>query len=80
MSASTLVGGSGTPAGTFAFNDPTAILNVGTNYVLVVFTPNDSADYSTVTGSVAVVVAQGLVEITVLPTALPITYGQSLAS
>ncbi len=80
LSASTLVGGSTTPAGTFAFNDPTAILNVGTNYVLVVFTPNDSADYTTVTGSVAVAVGQGLVEITVLPAASPITYGQSLAS
>jgi hypothetical protein len=80
LSASTLVGGSGTPTGTFAFNDPTAILNVGTNLVVVVFTPDDSADYTTVTGSVAVVVAQGLVEITVLPTASPITIGQSLAS
>ncbi len=80
MSASTLVGGSGTPSGTFAFHDPTAILDVGTNYVLVVFTPDDSADYSTVTGSAAVVIAQGLVEITVLPTASPITFGQSLAA
>jgi hypothetical protein len=80
LSASTLVGGSGTPSGTFAFNDPTAILNVGTNFVLVVFTPDDSTDYATVTGSVAVVVAQGLVEITVMPTASPITFGQSLAS
>ncbi len=80
LSASSVVGGSATPAGTFAFNDPSAILNVGTNYVLVVFTPDDSVDYMTVTGSVAVAVAQGLVEITVLPTASPITYGQSLAA
>ena len=80
LSASTLVGGSGTPSGTFAFYDPTAILNVGTNYVLAVFTPNDSADYTTVTGVVAISIARGLVEITVLPTASPISFGQSLAS
>ena len=39
---------------TFAFNDPTVTLNVGTNFVMVVFTPDDSADYTTVNGSVTV--------------------------
>jgi hypothetical protein len=80
LSVSSLVGGSSTPAGAFTFSTPAEILNVGLNYVSVVFTPNDTADYTTVTGTVAVQVAQGLVEITVLPTASPITFGQSLAS
>ena len=80
MSASTLVGGSGTPSGTFAWTDPTAILDVGTNFAPVTFTPDDSTDYNTVGGSVSVPVAQGLLEITVMPTASAITFGQSLAA
>ncbi|MGA2175973.1 MAG: MBG domain-containing protein [Verrucomicrobiota bacterium] len=80
LSASALLGGSGSVDGTFVFANPAAILNVGTNLVSVVFTPNDAADYATVNGAVAISVAQGVVGITALPTASPITFGQSLAS
>jgi hypothetical protein len=80
LSASALNGGSASTAGGFAFADPNTLLNVGTNFAVVVFTPNDSTDYASALGSVAVPVAQGLVEITLLPTASAITYGQSLAS
>ena len=80
LSVSSLVGGSATPAGIFTFNAPAEILNVGVNYVSVEFTPNDTADYVAVAGTAAVQVAQGLVEITLLPAASPITYGQSLAA
>jgi len=80
LSVSSLVNGSASVEGAFAFTDPTAILNMGTNYVLVVFTPADTNDYNTVNGTAAVQVAQGLVEITVLPVASAITFGQSLAA
>jgi hypothetical protein len=80
LSTSTLVGGSATPSGTFAWADLSAVLNVGIDYVPAVFVPDDTANYNTVNGTVAISVAQGLVEITVMPTASPISFGQSLAS
>jgi hypothetical protein len=80
LSVSSLVGGGASVQGAFDFTDPTVILNMGTNYALVVFTPADTADYNTVNGTVAVQVAQGLVEITLLPVASAITFGQSLAA
>jgi Tfp pilus assembly protein PilE len=80
LSASSLVGGNGTPTGTFAFADPTVTPSVGSNFIMVVFTPDDTADYNTVNGTVMILVVQGIVEITVLPTASPITFGQSLAA
>jgi alpha-tubulin suppressor-like RCC1 family protein len=85
LSASTLSGGGASVgtnavAGSFAFTDPAAILDVGINYVPVVFTPTDTTNYNTVNGTVAVTVAQGLVGITALPTAAPIVFLQSLAA
>ena len=80
LSTSTLEGGSATPSGTFAWTDLSVILDVGNDSVPVIFVPDDAADYNTVNGSVSISVAQGLVEITVLPTASPISFGQSLAA
>ena len=56
LSFSTLSGGSSSPAGSFAFTDPTATPTVGTANQSVTFTPFDAVNYSTVVGSVSVTV------------------------
>ena len=46
----------------------------------VTFTPNDAADYSTVTGTVTVTVSKATPTVSVWPTAGAITTGQALSS
>jgi hypothetical protein len=66
LSASTLTGGTGSVAGTFAFNDSTIIpTSAGTYSADVTFTPTDTADYNTVAGKVDVTVNPALVAPTV---------------
>jgi VCBS repeat-containing protein len=79
LADSTLSGGVATPDGNFAFTTPTTAPNVGTAPQSVTFTPNDTANYNTVTSTVDVTVnpVSGLV--TTWPTATAITYGQTLA-
>ena len=84
LASSTLTGGSalnGATAvtGTFAFTTPTTSPTAGTDSESVTFTPADTADYNSVTGSVNVVVSKATPTIT-WPTASTISYSQTLAS
>jgi hypothetical protein len=56
LAASTLTGGTTDVTGTFAFTDPTIVPAVGTYTAGVTFTPLDTANYTKVTGTVAVTV------------------------
>ena len=56
LADSHLTGGSGSPAGTFAFTSPDVSPGVGTAAQSVTFTPTDFAHYSTVVGTVNVTV------------------------
>ena len=52
LASSTLTGGASIPAGSFAFTTPTTAPGAGTASQSVTFTPTDTTDYSTVTGTV----------------------------
>jgi hypothetical protein len=59
LSSSTLSGGAGSVPGSFAFTNPsTAPDTVGSYSASITFTPTDSADYNSVTGTVTVAVNQ----------------------
>ena len=79
LANSTLTGGSGTPAGTFAFTSPTTAPNAGTAPQNVTFTPTSTANYNPKTGTVNVLVNKADSVVTTWPTASPISYGQTLA-
>ncbi|MEI6209644.1 MAG: hypothetical protein WCP20_22910, partial [Desulfuromonadales bacterium] len=78
---STLTGGVGSVAGSFAFTTPTTIPTAVGNYsASVTFTPTDATNYNTVSGTVTVAVAKATPTITTLPTASGITFGQALSA
>ncbi len=57
LSASTLSGGVGSPAGgTFSWTMPTTIPQAGTPSESITYTPTNTADYGTATGSISVTV------------------------
>jgi len=56
LASSTLSGGSASVSGTFAWTTPSTVPGAGTSSQSVTFTPSDTTDYSTVTGSVSVTV------------------------
>jgi hypothetical protein len=64
LSASTLSGGVATPSGTFAFTSPATRPNAGTTQQSVTFTPDDTVNYSPVTGTVSVLVNKAPLSIT----------------
>ena len=80
LASSTLSGGSASTTGTFAFTTPATAPNAGTASQGVTFTPTDTTNYNTATGSVSVTVAKADPSVTAWPTASGITYGQTLAS
>jgi len=80
LPASTLSGGSATPAGTFAFTTPWTAPNAGIALQSVTYTPTDTADYNTASSTVSVTVNKADPVVTTWPTASAITYGQSLAA
>ena len=80
LASSTLSGGSGSVGGSFAFTTATTAPGVGTAAQSVTFTPTDSTDYSSVTGSVNVTVNKATPSVSTWPTAAAISYGQTLAS
>ena len=83
LAASTLTGGTASVAGTFAWTTPTTAPIVGADVESVTFTPTDTTDYNTVTGSVTVTVSAGnktTPKVTAWPTAGIIYIGQTLAS
>ncbi|OGW34314.1 MAG: hypothetical protein A2X58_11960, partial [Nitrospirae bacterium GWC2_56_14] len=80
LASSTLTGGTASVAGSFAFTTPTAAPDAGTAAQSVTFTPTDTTNYNTTTGSIDVTVSKADPIVTTWPTASAITYGQTLAS
>ena len=80
LAASVLTGGSGSVAGTFAWTTPSTVPGAGTPSESVTFTPSDTTDYNTATGTVTVTVNKATPTVTVWPTAAAISVGQTLAS
>jgi hypothetical protein len=80
LAASNLTSGSAVPAGTFAFTTPTTAPNAGTASYSVTFTPTDTANYNSATGTASVTVDKATPNVTTWPTAGAITYGQTLAA
>ena len=64
LASSTLVGGTASVPGSFAFTTPTTAPAAGTASQSVTFTPTDTADYDTVTGSVSVTVNKATATVT----------------
>ena len=80
LSASTLSGGSALVAGHFAFTTPSLKPSAGTAAQSVTFTPTNSTDYTSTTGTASVTVHAATPTVRAWPTASAITYGQTLAS
>ena len=71
--------------GTFVYNPPAGTIEpVGTDTLSVTFTPTDTTDYTTATGTVQLVVTNPVTPIVTptisWPTPAPITYGTPLSS
>jgi hypothetical protein len=79
LAAATLSGAVVSPAGAFAFTTPATVPEAGTAVHGVTFTPTDSANYYSATGSASVTVDKANPVIATWPSATPITYGQTLA-
>jgi hypothetical protein len=79
LASSTLSGGSGSVGGSFAFTTPGTVPGVGTALQGVTFTPTDTADYNSATGSASVTVNKSTPTIT-WSTPAAITYGTALSS
>ena len=80
LANSTLTGGEGSVAGSFAFTAPGTAPAAGTTPQGVTFTPSDTNNYSSATTSVSVAVSKANASITTAPTASGIVYGQTLAN
>jgi len=64
LADSSLSGGAGSVAGSFAFTSPSTAPNAGTANQGITFTPTDTANYNTKSGTVSVVVAKASQTIT----------------
>jgi hypothetical protein len=79
LAASSLSGGVASVAGTFAWENPNTTPGIGTSAQSFVFTPNDTANYTTTTGAVNVSVNKATPVVTLAPTAPSMAFGQTLA-
>lgn len=79
LASSTLSGGSPSVGGSFAFTNPTTAPTAGTAAQSVTFTPADTTDYASVSGSVNVTVNKATPLITWAAPAA-ITYGTALSA
>ena len=80
LANSTLSGGGASVPGSFAFANPQTTPPVGTSSHAVVFTPTDSANYTTATTNSSVQVNKALPTITISPVLGSMVYGQTLGS
>jgi hypothetical protein len=80
LASSILTGGSASTAGTFAWTNSSTAPNAGTASQGVTFTPTDTTNYTTTSGSVSITVNKATPTVTTWPTASAITYGQTLSS
>ena len=76
LASSTLTGGSGSVGGSFSWTAPTTGPPAGTQSESVTFTPTDTTDYNTVTGSINVTVNKAPLSITASSSTL--TYGSAV--
>jgi len=79
LSSSTLSGGVASVSGVFTWTTPTIVPSGGTPSESVTFTPADTTDYNTVTGSVSVTVSPAPPTVTVTPGSSSITVNQALS-
>lgn len=79
LSSSTLNGGATSVVGTFAWQNPNSAPDTGTTTQNFVFSPNDTANYTSTTGTVSVTVDKATPTVTNPPSASAITFGQSLS-
>jgi hypothetical protein len=79
LASSTLTGGSASVSGAFAWTTPTIVPSGGTPSESVTFTPTDTTDYNTVTGSVNVTVNPATPTVTVTPGSSSITVTSPLS-
>jgi hypothetical protein len=80
LASSMLSGGSASVSGSFSWTSSTTAPGAGTPSEGVTFTPADTTDYNTVSGTVGVVVNKATPTVSAWPTASAITFGQTLAS
>jgi hypothetical protein len=78
LASSTLTGGVSTPAGSFAFTTPTTAPGLGTASQSVIFTPTDTTDYITLTGTAGVTVNKASTTTTLTSSLNPSGLGQSV--
>jgi uncharacterized repeat protein (TIGR02543 family) len=74
LASSTLSGGAASVGGTFAFTTPATAPTAGTALQAVTFTPTDTTDYNTVSGSASVTVAKAPATVALHPTPLLAIY------
>ena len=79
LNSSTLGGGQASVAGTFTWANPNTVPGTGTTSQSFVFTPDDTANFTSTTGTVNVTANKATPAVTSPPTASAITYGQSLS-
>lgn len=79
LSSSVLSGGSASVAGSFAWENPNVVPSVGTADQRFVFTPEDTLNYSTSSGTLKVTVNKATATVTRTPSASSISFGQTLA-
>ena len=76
LASSTLSGGNGSVSGTFAFTTLTTAPSAGTAFQSITFTPTDTSNYNTATGTVSVTVTKAP-QIITFPALNADTYGVS---
>ena len=80
LANSTLSGGAASVAGTFSWSAPSTAPTAGSANYTVIFTPTDSTDYISVSGSVSVTTNAAVPNVSSWPIAAGISYGQTLAN
>ena len=80
LSSSTLNGGAASVEGTFTWENSNTAPETGTTTQIFVFTPNDTTNYTSTTGTVSVTVNKATPTVTSPPSASAITYGQPLSA
>jgi hypothetical protein len=79
LSSSALDGGAASVEGTFTWENPNTAPDTGTTTQNFVFTPNDTTNYSSTTGTLSIIANKATPTVTSPPSASAITYGQSLS-
>ena len=79
LASSTLSDGAASVKGSFAWENPHTTPDIGTSEQNYVFTPSDTANYASTTGTVNVTVNKATPTVTQAPAASDISFGQTLA-